>query len=600
VAADETEPGVVASKGRLQLIVHVDDRFATFHLKPLGPVKLGRETTSDIVIDHPSVSRSHAVLTVGPSFYIRDLGSANGTHVGEQRVEPGRDVEISTGQLIMLGAASIVIQRVASATPPRRVQSHDYFEGRIDEECTRRGRHGGSFTIARVNVAPGPTAGSAEAALHRALRANDVLAVYAPDQYEILVDGASAAAAEEVTDRMRLELTKAGYEATIGLATYPDDGATAGALFDHANDAASRRARSVPPGPAADEVLESSAMAGVHDLVTLVAGSTISVLLLGETGVGKEVLAESIHRQSPRADKALLRLNCAALSEALLESELFGHERGAFTGAVAQKRGLLETGDGGTVFLDEIGELPLAMQVKLLRVIEERTVTRVGGLQAKSLDVRFIAATNRDLEVEIARGRFRQDLFFRLNGVTIVIPPLRERRDEIERLAGTFIAAASRHRPRPLRLSPEALGMLQAYSWPGNVRELRNVIERAAVLSDGDEISPRHLPAEKIHAPVLARSVPGLSVAPVSSHRAPSPPFGAEAATDAWPIAQPPGSGGLRAELQALERARIVDALERFTWNQTKAARALGMSRGQLITRLDQYGIARPRKKTDP
>jgi transcriptional regulator of acetoin/glycerol metabolism len=536
VLADETEPGLPAPKGRLQLIVHVEELFLTFRLKPLGPVKLGRANTSEVVIEHPSVSRSHAVLTVGPSIYIRDLGSANGTHVGERRIEPGCDVEVAPGQMIMLGAASIIIQRVAAATPSRRVQSHDYFEPRIEEECARRSRHGGSFAIARVNVAPGAAAASAEAAFHRALRANDVLALYAPDQYEILIDGASTTAAAEVTERLRSELTAAGHEATVGLATYPDDGATAGALFDHANDAVSRRQRPPSSNPPEDEAAESSAMAGVHELATLVAGSTISVLIMGETGVGKEVLAESLHRQSPRADKPLLRLNCAALSETLLESELFGHERGAFTGAVAQKRGLLETADGGTVFLDEIGELPPTVQVKLLRVIEERTVTRVGGLNSRSLDVRFVAATNRDLEVEVGRGTFRQDLFFRLNGVTIVIPPLRERRDEIERLAQAFLAAASRHRPRPPRLSPEALGMLLAYSWPGNVRELRNVIERAVVLSKDDEIAPRHLPTEKINAPVVARAAPRVLLPPLRPQHSPSPPFpGAEGSTGSWP-----------------------------------------------------------------
>ncbi len=454
-----------------------------------------------------------------------------------------------------------------------------------------------------MNVAPGAAAAGAEAAFHRALRANDVLALYAPDQYEILLDGASATAAVEVTERLRAELTAAGHAATVGLATYPDDGATAGALFDHANDGVSQRQRPPSSNPPEDDALESTAMAGVHELASLVAGSTISVLILGETGVGKEVLAEALHRQSPRADKPLLRLNCTALSETLLESELFGHERGAFTGAVAQKRGLLETADGGTVFLDEIGELPLSVQVKLLRVIEERTVTRVGGLNSRSLDVRFVAATNRDLEVEVTRGTFRQDLFFRLNGVTIVVPPLRERRDEIERLAQTFIAAASRHRPRPPRLSPEALGMLLAYSWPGNVRELRNVIERAVVLSNDDEIAPRHLPTEKINAPVLARPAPRVVLPPLHPQRSSASQFSAEGLTGSWPVAQPvaaaSGASGLRAELEALERTRILDALERSAWNQTKAAVVLGMSRGQLMARLDQYGIARPRKKTD-
>ena len=582
VPTDETEPGFPTIKGRLQLIVHVEDLFLTFRLKPLGPVTLGRATTSDVVIDHPSVSRSHAVLTLGPSIYIRDLGSANGTHVGERRIEPNCDVEIAPGQMILLGAASIIIQRVAGATPSRRVQSHDYFEPRIEEECARRSRHGGSFAIVRVNVAPGAVGATAEAALHRALRANDVLALYAPDQYEILIDGASATTAAEVAERLRAELTAAGLESRLGLATYPDDGATAGALFDHANDGVSRRQRPPSSNPPEDDALESTAMAGVHELVALVAGSTISVLIMGETGVGKEVLAESIHRQSPRADKALLRLNCAALSETLLESELFGHERGAFTGAFAQKRGLLETADGGTVFLDEIGELPMAVQVKLLRVIEERTVTRVGGLASRLLDVRFVAATNRDLEVEVARGTFRQDLFFRLNGITIVVPPLRARPGEIPALARLFVGeACARAGAPPLDITPDALALLSSYRWPGNVRELRNVVERAALLANGGDIDVQHISFGKAGGePPRAPLPPSPSVAP--------------------PPNLPPGPGRSEAGRDGdSERDRILEALKRTAGNQTEAAKLLGMTRRMLVYRLDQLAVARPRRGLD-
>jgi DNA-binding NtrC family response regulator len=584
---------------RLQAVVHVEGAFSTFRLRPKGEVTIGRTSASDISIPHASVSRAHAVLTVGQPLRLRDVDSSNGTQVRGQRLEPHVDVEVSTGEPLMLGAAMVMIQRVAAATPARRVQSHDYFEPRVEEECARRSRHGGSFAIVRVNVAAGTPAERVEDALQRALRAHDVLALYAPDQYEILVDGASKEKAGEVIERLRVQLEAGGIEAQTGLACYPTEGATAGALLAHANDEARSELLSIS---VEIETEERGGMSGVEELVARVATSTISVLILGETGVGKEVLAESVHRQSLRADKAFLRLNCAALSEALLESELFGHERGAFTGAVAQKRGLLETADGGTVFLDEIGELPLSAQVKLLRVIEERMVTRVGGLASRALDVRFIAATNRDLEVEVARGTFRQDLFYRLNGVTIVVPPLRERKGEIERLARTFLVAAARGRPRPPRLSAEALQMLLAYSWPGNVRELRNVIERAVLLSPDGEIAPKHLPTEKINAPVMARVSPRVSLPPLPGMpQAPVPPF--DHGTDAWPVVRetsPPSGTGLRAELAAIERERILDALERSAWNQTKAARLLGMPRGQLMARLDQYGIARPRKTRDP
>jgi two-component system response regulator AtoC len=603
---DEPTSNVAAAAGneRLQLIVHVDDSFSTFRLRSAGEVAIGRGAASDVKIEHLSISRAHAVLSIGPTLRIRDVGSANGTRVAGQRIEPNVDVVVATGDPITVGAAMVMVQRVAAAAPSRRVQSHEYFEPRIEEECARRRRNGGTFAILRVNVAAEIAAADVEDALHRALRAHDVLALYAPHQYEVFVDGASPSMAAQVADRLRTQLGDAAIAARIGLACYPNDGATAGALSSHANDAVAGRTDPAMRVSEEAEVAEASAMAGVHELVARVASSTISVLILGETGVGKEMLAESVHRQSPRADKTFLRLNCAALSESLLESELFGHERGAFTGAVAQKRGLLETADGGTVFLDEIGELPLSTQVKLLRVIEERTVTRVGGLTSRSLDVRFVAATNRDLEVEVARGVFRQDLFFRLNGITVVIPPLRERRSEIEKLAHTFLATASRDRKQVPRLSADALQILQAYSWPGNIRELRNVIERAALLSTDGEIAPRHLPTEKINAPVTARASSRVSLPPrpplLSGVAAPAT-FG-DNATDSWPIIREgqTSTPGLKGELEALERQRILDALERCAWNQTKAARMLELPRGQLMARLDQYGIARPRKKTEP
>jgi transcriptional regulator with PAS, ATPase and Fis domain len=229
--------------------------------------------------------------------------------------------------------------------------------------------------------------------------------------------------------------------------------------------------------------------AGVPAPVTRFARSPVSVLILGETGTGKEVLARTIHALSGRGG-SFVGINSAALSESLLESELFGHERGAFTGATATKPGLLEIAARGTVFLDEIGDLPPALQAKLLRAIETREVYRVGGLKPIALDVRFLAATHRDLEAEVAAGRFRADLYYRLNGITLKLAPLRERRAAISRLARGFLAdcAAAAHRPAP-RLGVDAIDRLIRYDWPGNVRELRMVMERALLLCEGDEIA---------------------------------------------------------------------------------------------------------------
>jgi two-component system response regulator AtoC len=331
---------------------------------------------------------------------------------------------------------------------------------------------------------------------------------------------------------------------------------------------------SPPKATRAAVVVADPAMQQLYRLVDRVAASDISVLLLGETGVGKEVMAEALHARSPRASKPLLRLNCAALSESLLESELFGHEKGAFTGADKSKPGLLETAEGGTVFLDEIGEMPASLQAKLLRVLEERMVTRVGALRPKPIDVRFISATHKDLGGESSRGRFRQDLFFRLNGISLVIPPLRERPSEIEALAGAFLAASRAPGAPEPTLSPEAVAALKAHPWPGNIRELRNVMGRALVHSGGEAIQPEHLHLE---APR-----PASQAGPAPTASAPAP--------------APLPEGPLSQAIDALEKQRILDALERCAGNQSRAAKMLGISRGTLLSRLDAFGIPRPRK----
>jgi two-component system, NtrC family, response regulator AtoC len=317
--------------------------------------------------------------------------------------------------------------------------------------------------------------------------------------------------------------------------------------------------------------VRGEAMQKVHALAERAAAGIINVLITGETGVGKELLAETVHRASPRRDGPYVCLNCAALSESLLESELFGHERGAFTGAVAAKPGLLETAASGTLFLDEVGELPLATQAKLLRVIETREVTRLGSVRPRRIDVRFIAATNRDLEAEVGRGAFRQDLYFRLNGITLTIPPLRSRKSEISHLA----EGCARHlspdlgRPPPVLPAP-IIELLEAYAWPGNIRELKNVVERAVLLSVGPVIGREHLAIEK--------PLPTASTTPVGM---PAPP----PKTDTQKISAPS------------ERDKILAALAACAGNQSRAAEMLGMPRRTFVNKLDAYDIPRPKKK---
>jgi two-component system, NtrC family, response regulator AtoC len=316
--------------------------------------------------------------------------------------------------------------------------------------------------------------------------------------------------------------------------------------------------------------------AGVPALVRDVATRETNVLILGETGCGKEVLAETVHELSRRSGP-LMRINCAALSESLLESELFGHEKGAFTGAAAQKRGLLEAATQGTVFLDEVGELPLSTQAKLLRAVEHREVLRLGATKPIPIDVRFVAATNRELPAEVAAGRFRRDLFFRLDGVTLVVPPLRERTHMIGALALDFLDAACKRIGRATRLSTAALGELEQHSWPGNVRELRAVIERAVLLARSGDIQVQHLTFARAEEPT-----------PPSSRPAP-------AARETTPVSPEEAAViGLDAE-QRDERARIIAALEACAGNQTRAAARLGMPRTTLSGKLAVYRIPRPR-----
>lgn len=342
-------------------------------------------------------------------------------------------------------------------------------------------------------------------------------------------------------------------------------------------------------------ILLDPQMRRAYDLAARTAASDIAVLILGETGVGKEVMAETIHRKSHRNEAPFLKLNCAALPEALLESELFGHERGAFTGAHAAKVGLLESTEGGTVFLDELGELPLGTQAKLLRVLEERIVLRLGSNKPREINVRFVTATNRDLYKEARAGRFREDLYYRVSGMILRIPPLRERPSEIEALARHFLRTfcARTNTPEPT-LSDDAKQALLSYAWPGNVRELRNVTERAALLADGPKIEREHILLEP--EPELSESVPvsidfndELDASTGVFQALPGPPQ-----MPRLPGATPPPIDP--SDKREPERQRIMRALDACGGNQTRAAEMLEVSRRTLINRMIEFGLPRPRK----
>ena len=300
--------------------------------------------------------------------------------------------------------------------------------------------------------------------------------------------------------------------------------------------------------------------------VEQVAPTDSTVLVRGETGTGKELIAHAIHINSLRHDKPFVKVNCAALAPGVLESELFGHEKGSFTGAVSRRLGRFELADGGTLFLDEVGDLPMDVQIKLLRVLQEREFERVGGRETIKVDVRVISATNRDLEAMVERGEFRRDLYYRLNVFPIYVPPLRERVEDIPRLVEHFLEKFSRVvRKRITRVSPEAMKILMSYPWPGNVRELENVIERALIVAQGDVLTPECLELGS-----------GLGGSKVVDVLAPTQQLTAKS---------------LAERLQSEEQSAIVAAIEASGGNIAAAARALGMNRSTLYYRLRKYGL---------
>jgi DNA-binding NtrC family response regulator len=554
----------------LSVLVLCPDFIATYPLPELGEVTIGRSHAVEIYVDDPLVSRRHAIVSATPKVAIRDLGSSNGTRVGGVPLSPGETRELAVGDVVMLGSAALLVQRGTARARSRRFWDREHFEERLREECARSEGADHPFAVACLHVGRDAPQLRVRQLLADALRTSDVVGEYGRVVYAILIVEAVRARGDALCHQITRALAAQDITARWDVAYFPRDGRTAEELLARAQVATLEpgtrgHERRLAADPATQELL------GVAERI---AAGDINVLITGETGVGKEVMSEEIHRRSARAAGPFLRLNCAALSESLLESELFGHERGAFTSAVAVKPGLLESANGGTVLLDEIGELPMTMQVKLLRVIEEKRVRRVGAVKAHPLDVRFLAATNRDLEEHASRGLFRWDLYYRLAGATLKIPPLRERPGDIEPLVRAFLAEAVRHvGGRIPEISPEAMAQLIAYRWPGNIRELRHVIERAVLLAGGAPVTPAHLPFEATSSAQPAR--PG-------------------AATAAPATAAPAGTGAEPAPDD--EAQAILDVLAACGGNQSRAAKQLGMSRGALIRRLVRYGITRPRK----
>lgn len=319
---------------------------------------------------------------------------------------------------------------------------------------------------------------------------------------------------------------------------------------------------------------QSDAMGQVYQAIRRVSDSQATVLLRGESGTGKELVAKAIHLEGPKAKGPFVQLHCAAVTETLLESELFGHERGAFTGAVDTRKGRFELADGGTLFLDEIGDIPPATQVKLLRVLQDKCFERVGGSRPLTVDVRVISATHRDLEAMVQAESFREDLYYRLNVVPITLPPLREREGDVPLVIEHFLSRFNRENRRQVRLGRDLLALMGRYHWPGNVRELQNCVERLVVMADADHdlVTFETIPPSLRGYFTDMRQVTGGELGRGRKERQEGQP--------------------LSASLQAIERQRLLDALERVGWVQARAARALGLTPRQVAYKMRKYGIS--------
>ena len=576
------------------LVVIEDEESWRFRLPLAGTVTIGRIPACEVQLRDPTTSRKHAQLRIeGSRLWLSDLGSYNGTAVNGETVRGER--ELHAGDLIQICGTSISLhvpeRRDGVVTPA--VVSDAVFHPRLVVELERSRRFSRQFALFAIRLGDTDPAGPSRGAtrLAAALRTIETVATDGDTGLLVLAPELGADEIESVAATIRAAL--APLVAHVGVASYPEDGVDAATLLATARAAArgagagelytaTRIARRLQLG-SVQIVVVDPAMMRTFALIERLAVSELPVLIQGETGSGKESAAAAVHHYSRRREGPLVTINCAAIPDTLVESELFGHEKGAFTGAVATRVGLFEAGCGGTVFLDEVGELPLGVQAKLLRALDSHKVTRVGGTAEREVDVRIVAATNRDLRAEVAARRFREDLYFRLGGATITLPPLRDRLRDLPLLARELLAlACTRMKREPMTLSGAAMQAIASYHWPGNVRELRNAMEYAAAQVDGDEIELWHLPPTITDEPRPAEP-PSGPFDPSGDSIRQSPFRGPRRSAESFrPIAE---------ELRALERKRMLQALVSADGVQTRAAQLLRMPRRTFVAKMKEYAI---------
>ncbi len=569
---------------------------------------VGRAAPADVIIDEPSLSRAHAAFALTPAgIVVKDLGSRNGTlvrgkNVTEARVYPGD--EVTLGEVVVL-----VDHDAGSALERTPLASFEDVRRELAREVARARTFGRTHAVVllKAHGTKGHIKHWAQAVTAQ-LRQVDTAAVYAPETLLVSLGEADASAAVAFAERVRVSQP----ELVASVAVFPQDAANEEELISVAAESIFDTSPTKPvaratPAPRSLVVSESAVMREVKSLVARVAPSALSILVLGETGTGKELIARHVHEESPRVAGPFRAVNCAAIPATLLEGILFGHERGAFTGADKAARGVFEQAHGGTVFLDEVGELSAAAQGALLRVLETRRVLRVGGEREIDVDVRLVAATHRDLDAMVEAGQFRRDLLFRLDGVTLRLPPLRERGAEIVALARQFLVVACAANGRDgLSFSSEVMSLFERYAWPGNVRELKNAVERAVVVARTAVIEPADLP-DRVRIPVVAqrpsaaRSDTLLAAAPAvvdTDIDLESDVADDDAELDVSNEEGDDESGAardfrdrVRENSKKYERELIVAALRKHLGSRTKAAEELGLPVRTLAHKMRELGI---------
>jgi two-component system, NtrC family, response regulator AtoC len=573
----------------LVLLIMVKGGVQEFDLRPRKePVTIGRSSKATIRIDRRSISRIHAAITISAdSIVVEDRGSTNGTYVNGERITAPTHVNVGDALRFGKVLAQVGGSR-ASVTLSPRVVSLNEFEARIREEADRSVRFNRSLAVLTVSVPDTTDEDALRTAVVRHLRRWTVLSARAKGRVDVLLPECPSEEARSTAKQILDALGADRIKARIGIAAYPDDVPSPESIILAAQMAmlsveeagiavASGGTRTVHLGER-EAIIAEPAMIRLFSLIERVAAAQIAALIIGETGTGKEIVASALHYLGPRSARPLVAINCAAVPADLLESELFGHERGAFSGAVDAKVGLFEAASGGTVFLDEIGEMSPALQAKLLRFLEEKRLRRLGATKEIAVDVRVVAATHRDLNAAVAEGNFRQDLLYRLGAIVLRVPPLRERPREIAALAERFAREAAKEAGRDeITLTDEAIAVLQSHDWPGNVRELRNVVMGAVMMANSPEIKASH----------LAWSVSG----PQTSGE-PNPDYG----TGETKLTS--GQLALEDEIRELERRRIIEALEECEGNQTKAASLLKMPRRTLVSKLSALNIQVKRRRS--